>query len=587
MDLLPSGLASNNQSVVRNFLQLPKEVRDGVGKIKNNWIIVHVIVSFKLIRMEDPESEWAIQEYPSWNEEGDMLKWILKKGYGIGKKMVITGIIVSSAPLVLPPLVVFSAMGVAFSVPFGLVFASYACTNKLMRKLLPTPEIELPLMRDEEQSEDIKQGYECLDDYRQIEGGLVTIMGGIVDKKGYYTDEDDDLKRQNLMQQEDEQERIRYIEERAEIRFELDDDGYHKKVEALMTNVDENVVEDDQAYDRIKDVELDDGGDDDYRQFLQGKSIVIQQGVEMRLGDERVQGSRSNIKVGGNSADEQGYEEDAGEYLEGDDDDSLEEERKEAMEDETEEIVKGSTGLLEKIRDEGRRNIDNESTTDPVRVKEIDSEKKLVEEASKNEEPGGEIRQEVVLAGRNEENNFNAREVERQPVGDATKKKNMGLQEKNSSIPENEHAILRTKEEQLIHANADAREIGGESGLDLFGTSMNSGSLEAGDEVDAMALPNSFRRPTLDSDYVKVASTTDTKVPSREDNLDEEKIWEKISTMRAIVGYKAPSEATYMGELKALYVFTGIEPPASFKGDSDLDEVNANLKFLMSIVGVK
>ncbi|KVI04540.1 hypothetical protein Ccrd_017142, partial [Cynara cardunculus var. scolymus] len=346
----PRYSASNNQSVVRNFLQLPKEVRDGVGKIKNNWIIVH----FKLIRMEDPESEWAIQEYPSWNEEGDMLKWILKKGYGIGKKMVITGIIVSSAPLVLPPLVVFSAMGVAFSVPFGLVFASYACTNKLMRKLLPTPEIELPLMRDEEQSEDIKQGYECLDDYRQIEG------------------------------------------------------------------------------------------------------------------------------------DEQGYEEDAGEYLEGDDDDSLEEERKEAMEDETEEIVKGSTGLLEKIRDEGRRNIDNESTTDPVRVKEIDSEKKLVEEASKNEEPGGEIRQEVVLAGRNEENNFNAREVERQP-----------------------------------------------------------------------------------------------------DNLDEEKIWEKISTMRAIVGYKAPSEATYMGELKALYVFTGIEPPASFKGDSDLDEVNANLKFLMSIVGVK
>ena len=57
--------------------------------------------------------------------------------------------------------------------------------------------------------------------------------------------------------------------------------------------------------------------------------------------------------------------------------------------------------------------------------------------------------------------------------------------------------------------------------------------------------------------------------------------------MRAIVGYKAPSEATHVGELKALYVFTGVEPPTSIKDDSDLDEVNANLKFLMSIVGVK
>lgn len=71
--------------------------------------------------------------------------------------------------------------------------------------------------------------------------------------------------------------------------------------------------------------------------------------------------------------------------------------------------------------------------------------------------------------------------------------------------------------------------------------------------------------------------------------MEDEKIWEKIGAMRAIVGYKAPSEATFMEELKALYVFTGVEPPASFKGDSnsDRDEVNAKLKFLMSIVGVK
>lgn len=72
-----------------------------------------------------------------------------------------------------------------------------------------------------------------------------------------------------------------------------------------------------------------------------------------------------------------------------------------------------------------------------------------------------------------------------------------------------------------------------------------------------------------------------------QDILDEERIWEKIGAMRTIVGYKAPSQPACIGELKALYVFTGVEPPASFKDDSDLDEVNAKLKFLMSIVGVK
>lgn len=68
----------------------------------------------------------------------------------------------------------------------------------------------------------------------------------------------------------------------------------------------------------------------------------------------------------------------------------------------------------------------------------------------------------------------------------------------------------------------------------------------------------------------------------------EEKIWERIMTMRAIVGYKAPASKTFAEELKALYMFTGVEPPSSsFKDCSDLVEVSSRLQFLMSIVGVK
>ncbi|KAJ9558304.1 LOW QUALITY PROTEIN: hypothetical protein OSB04_012918, partial [Centaurea solstitialis] len=437
--------------------------------------------------MEDP---------PNSESSSGMLKWMLNKGYGIGTKMVITGIVVSSAPLVLPPLVVFSAMGVAFSVPFGFVFATYACTNKLMTKLLPTPEApSLLLDQEKQQLEDIKQGIECLDDFRQIDQG-----GGIVDEKGYYTDQ-----------------RIGCIEEERadEITFDLAGDGYGKNMEASMTtSVDGNVV---QVDERIKDV---DHGVVEMRVRLNGH------------GDECMsKGTRKMLETI---------------LRRDDDDDSLEEERRKG--DETEEIVRGSIGLLEKIRDQGRREILNDSAT----------EKKAVERESKNN-------------------------------------RNMGTQDKSS---ENEDAISKMKKErQFTHAEVDARGTENVSGLGLFNegnTSMNLESLEAGDKTNERTANDnvdvegvmSFKPPPLDSNYVTVASTTVTKTPTREANLDEEKIWENIGAMRAIVGYKAPSEATYVGELKALFAFTGVEPPASFKGDSDLDEVNANLKFLMSIVGV-
>ncbi|GMP67907.1 hypothetical protein CsSME_00027730 [Camellia sinensis var. sinensis] len=72
--------------------------------------------------------------------------------------------------------------------------------------------------------------------------------------------------------------------------------------------------------------------------------------------------------------------------------------------------------------------------------------------------------------------------------------------------------------------------------------------------------------------------------------VSEEKIWEQIDALRTIVGYKAAPHATCAEELKALYIFTGVEPPEPvlYKNQpSDLIEVNDTLLFLMSIVGVK
>ena len=69
---------------------------------------------------------------------------------------------------------------------------------------------------------------------------------------------------------------------------------------------------------------------------------------------------------------------------------------------------------------------------------------------------------------------------------------------------------------------------------------------------------------------------------------DEAKIREKIGAMRSIVGYKGTPHATCIEELKALYLFTGVElPTISFSDPPDLEQVNHKLRFLMSIIGVK
>ncbi|PWA92964.1 hypothetical protein CTI12_AA068190 [Artemisia annua] len=699
--------------------------------------------------MEDPDSdEWEIQEYPSLKEgdEPSTVKWILNKGCRIGKKIVITGIAITCAPIVLPPLVVFSAMGVAFSVPFGLVYASYACTNKLMRTLLPIPPSPLMLeyygddydqekedevecrfelddgagdyrildinkkgyytnkeekVLDDEGTEDLNQGVDMvfeLDDNYMRQGEALVVD---VDKKSYNSSEyeGNELGKENVMQ-EDEEERI--------------SDGYGNEVKALVSHVDEDVKEkgyysdeekiesegtDDKLRpgkvdnERMEDInqgadvvlELDDGGNDtrelreavvvnvdenfDEKSYYTNENdneremevLVhlmenavreeereqmedIKQGVEMRLGldmapDECKQTEEGTITSIDGGVDDKGYEQDVGESLEGDVD-SLEEEQKgnelliESHLDENRSnapvvtsydkgkegsgVVKGDYSIDETASNVILEEVTDDETADPVTVKEIETQK-IVEDESKNEEPVGEMRHIVVLASGNADNNFNAREVEeidlvaREVRGDAKKherdtksdeeviRESMGTQEKLISDMSNgptEDAILETKKEHLTNLNADAREIGDESGLDLFddnNTSIYFEILEAGDEakkntfnddVDFMAIP-AFRQPLLETDKAQSASKVYTKMSSREDILDDEKIWEKLGAMRAIVGYKAPSQPTCIRELKALYVFTGVEPPASYKGDSDLDEVNAKLKFLMSIVGVK
>ncbi|KAK7269078.1 hypothetical protein RIF29_21794 [Crotalaria pallida] len=58
--------------------------------------------------------------------------------FTLGKKILVAGFRASSAPIVVPPLVVASAIGLAVSMPYAFLYATHACTQNLMSKLLPT-----------------------------------------------------------------------------------------------------------------------------------------------------------------------------------------------------------------------------------------------------------------------------------------------------------------------------------------------------------------------------------------------------------------------------------------------------------------
>ncbi|KAF7817744.1 putative transmembrane protein [Senna tora] len=79
----------------------------------------------------DGDEEWKRNEYSGGR--------VLKR---VGKQFLVASLVASSAPLLLPPLVVVSVIGISVSVPYGLLLATHVCTHKLMSKLLPMPRNE-------------------------------------------------------------------------------------------------------------------------------------------------------------------------------------------------------------------------------------------------------------------------------------------------------------------------------------------------------------------------------------------------------------------------------------------------------------
>ncbi|KAL8170834.1 hypothetical protein V2J09_022638 [Rumex salicifolius] len=134
-----------------------------------NGGLVRLLTSSSAPSLEpDPdEEEWRFQRFRPPDKSVGRLRQIWKSGLNLGKNIALTGILVSAAPLALPPLVVLSAFGVAFSIPSGFYIASYAATDKIMTALLTIPkqpQKPLPIQHEDVRSDEQERAYEVEED---------------------------------------------------------------------------------------------------------------------------------------------------------------------------------------------------------------------------------------------------------------------------------------------------------------------------------------------------------------------------------------------------------------------------------------
>ncbi|KAJ4967792.1 hypothetical protein NE237_014493 [Protea cynaroides] len=486
-------------------------------------------------RMEEQgEEEWMVQESPS---QGSTMRLILNKGWCLGKKIAITGVAISSAPFVLPPLVVFSTLGVAFAVPFGFVFASYACTEKIMSKFFPIP-VSPPILEWNEEEEFLME---------YVKQGLETSIE-IGDKNSKQDEAENVTEEENGGQQGD----LRRDKEKP-IKKNLEEKPLRNTSMVIEENRDgENVKNASEAKEKpVKEIEGATVGDS--RVHEEEKLITEAKRV---------------VEVGRN-----------GDIV----DIAIEEEEKTLQHSQN----------LDKIGTEGKQKRVIMSMFKKKTAEKRDEKhaKKLVEESK------GKRAQD-----RGQENVYKSKEHEVKPIQEREK------MAEERRVEEDTHKIAAVDKPTEVE---NLKEIADQSGLymfddkDAFHGKMLPGSVTAnvssmhtyGIEEDSsikkdIESESCVVNPVSSSDTAefnsaKGAYRKETMIPSGKVLLGEEKIWEQIDAMRTIVGYKATRHATCMEELEALYLFAGVEPPASFRDSSDLVEVNGKLRFLMSIVGIK
>ncbi|GAB2277203.1 hypothetical protein Dimus_011910 [Dionaea muscipula] len=536
--------------------------------------------------MEGVSEEWSIEEYSLPEERNSRLRWICDRGLWLGKRIAVTGVVISSAPFVLPPLVVLSALGVAFSVPFGFVFVSYACTEKLVSSLLREPtapcpptisEYGVPYIDDEEDCvadggrwdyEDVESGYQegCDREAEEIQDGT---KKGVEMRMEFVNEFEDEIKQAESLLMNDHGKTGLHVDAKV---VSTEEDGYVENVVEYLENqapVTSDVGGDilkgiKEAKERILSVE-------DERDELPTNGGENDCGVELVEELAAVAAGRveegCDFKFGGV---EEGV------------------------------LKRETTGLIEPIRVEGK--------AETVRTNHESSIEETSQTTNKSEDLNTPFGNEMGKSGKRLQNdNRGTGRAEMEMVKEIHEEVKLHADMKN----EYEDDIIK---DVLIvfglakHAEDDGVLIGGvlsnedstEAVKNLSSHSLNQGNGARVPHSHSHSVSKRAEGETCTKDLTgmqppagdfhglpmfsgaSIPTTAKIALLQEAEVLgDEGNVWEQIHAIRTIIGYKEVPNTSCNEELKALYVFTGVEPPASEK------DVKVKLQFLKSIIGVK
>ncbi|WOH15134.1 hypothetical protein DCAR_0934671 [Daucus carota subsp. sativus] len=633
--------------------------------------------------------------YSSTKQVSGKASWLIGKGIWLGKKAVITGAVITSAPLVLPPLVVFSTLGLACSVPFGFVFATYACTQKIMSKLLPEPDsgsmFEDNMEVDDMEVVDLLQGAGAEEKGYDLED--VELVQELVAEQEYGDFFQREEERENVVEEDDLVQRAEELvyeeDEEAQVNLEqVPEEQEMKQTPAVLKEGDilQEKPVNTMAFGAAS-IQLD------------GKNNLQPEGEALSQEENILQEKPVNTMAFGVTSiqlDGKNNLQPEGEALSHEDvfcsQDGIQVYNEEPLEQEKlmVDVLKG-TGMKNMLDDaitsinihkqipvvqekQLKEVVEETATMIELNVNDISKpERVLTYQACVYDEKNGfsmlkegsdEMEREMLMRndmdgeGRNETQEGSTSQaneiylrtnVQERPiriikhthegenkeettkylqVEDALSAEGTEVRDVKLSIEDmNEKPVIEMRqvvvsvhcgkkiaskqeiedEEEcnksqkldikcVVKRNAlddlnSAREIADECGLDLFDhaagdhDSYNDYNITQDDVANLPVLRVSTK--VAESKHMHLQPETDTLTPPNEVLLDEENIWKQIGALRAIVGYSAPMHTTSLEELKALYIFTGVEPPPSLADNPDLVELNEKLRFLKSVVGVK
>ncbi|KAK7344114.1 hypothetical protein VNO77_13402 [Canavalia gladiata] len=592
---------------------------------------------------EAEDEEWDTNQYYYLSEpnakSGSKMRWVFNKGLKLGKQVLVAGFVASSAPLLLPPLLVTSAIGLAVSMPYAFFLASHACSQCLMSKLLPMPTSKHPPLLEEvcfRPDSDIMYTYEeeqALADETKRDIEMVDVQymkngccpqeennGSKKENSGFFYAEEEE---KALPQKRNDVELGAKVDDGMEGHLRGESNGVQPMsgdhgVVTMIEGLDKtgNVVEELKTQfevtmiEELQDQGIEDGDIEEEELQRETKGLLEKIRDEGRTDSTYRRGEYAEGICGGTNESDKKIG-------------SVVEDMEVVQEDKHGCIIGGTEGdlgneedpkvceeIFQSRNDERKDTISNEVESDEparglVEGKEVDatndSEKPMAE--SSKTIPSETMETQVYnisVAEDSPEVNSGKTDIhlvveeEPKPLPDGCTILQKGKLDNNTSEFENQESQLHEYNEMMESSNADARDIA----LDLFDEKrieldrhdytihLHEESLNGDEHTDSTeVLVSSVEQESGPSEC---SSGKNIIYPSQEVALDEENIWKQIHVVQKIVGYEDTTQASCEEELKALYIFTGVEPPTFHNENSnDPAELKEKLHFLMSILGIK